>query len=116
MLRDASDFGNDGGILDGYTMDDIDSDTLKSYRIEYEMRNPEHVWNGLSNFEFLRNLGAYAKERNTGREGLTAAGLLMFGKGLAIRDRFDNICMDYIDESNLLPGSRWSDRLTYDGI
>ena len=24
--------------------------------------------------------------------------------------------MDYIDESNLLPGSRWSDRLTYDGM
>lgn len=24
--------------------------------------------------------------------------------------------MDYIDESNLLPGSRWSNRLTYDGM
>lgn len=32
----------------------------------------------------------------------------MFGKGLSIRERFDNIRMDYIDESNLLPGSRWS--------
>lgn len=54
--------------------------------------------------------------RNTGREGLITAGLLMFGKGLSIRERFDNIRMDYIDESNLLPGSRWSDRLTYDGM
>ena len=26
-----------------------------------------------------------------------------------------DIRMDYIDESNLAPGSRWSDRLTYDG-
>ena len=116
MLRDASDSGNDGGILDGYTLEDIDYDTLKSYRIEYELRNPEHVWNGLDNTEFLRNLGAYARERNTGREGLTTAGLLMFGKGLSIRERFDNIRMDYIDESNLLPESRWSDRLTYDGM
>lgn len=40
----------------------------------------------------------------------------MFGKGLAVRERFDNIRMDYLDESNLLPGSRWSDRLTYDGM
>ena len=40
----------------------------------------------------------------------------MFGKGLAVRERFGNIRMDYIDESNLLPGSRWSDRLTYDGM
>lgn len=116
MLRDANDSGNDGSILDGYTMEDIDKETLKSYRIEYELRNPEHVWNGLDNKEFLRNLGAYAVERNTGKEGLTTAGLLMFGKGLAIRERFDNIRMDYIDESNLLPGSRWSDRLTYDGM
>ena len=41
---------------------------------------------------------------------------MMFGKGLSVRERFDNIRMDYIDESNLLPGSRWSDRLTYDGM
>lgn len=40
----------------------------------------------------------------------------MFGKGLSVRERFDNIRMDYIDESNLVPGSRWSDRLTYDGM
>lgn len=39
----------------------------------------------------------------------------MFGKGLSIRERFDNIRMDYIDMTNLQPDSRWSDRLTYDG-
>ena len=46
---------------------------------------------------------------------LTVAGLMMFGKGLPIRERFDNIRMDYLDFTNLLPESRWSDRLTYDG-
>lgn len=115
MLRDASDSGNDGGLLDGYTMDDIDMNSLRSYRIEFEHRNPDHVWNGESDLLFLRNMGGYAVDRATGKEWLTAAGLLMFGKGLAIRERFDNIRMDYLDESNLLPGSRWSDRLTYDG-
>ena len=40
----------------------------------------------------------------------------MFGKGLPIRERFDNFRLDYIDKTNLLPGSRWSDRLTYDGM
>ena len=43
------------------------------------------------------------------------AGLLMFGKGLSIRERFDNIRMDYIDKTHLADGQRWSDRLTYDG-
>lgn len=116
MLRDASDTGNDGGLLDGYTMDDIDPDTLKAYRIEYELRNPDHIWNTLDNKEFLRNLGGYTFDRITKREGLTTAGLLMFGKGLSIRERFDNIRMDYIDLTNLLPNSRWSDRITYDGM
>ena len=53
MLRDASDYGMDGGILDGFTMDDIDLNTLRSYRIEYERHNPDHVWNGKDDKEFL---------------------------------------------------------------
>lgn len=116
MLRDASDSGNDGGLLNGYTMNDIDLNSLRSYRIEFEHRNPDHIWNGESDQTFLKNMGGYAIDRATGKGWLTSAGLLMFGKGLAVRERFDNIRMDYIDESNLLPGSRWSDRLTYDGM
>ena len=115
MLRDASDSGNDGGLLVGYTEDDIDTNSLRSYRIEYEHRNPDHIWNGVDDLTFMKNMGAYATDRLTGKGWLTAAGLLMFGKGIAIRERFDNIRLDYIDESNLTPGSRWSDRLTYDG-
>lgn len=115
MLRDSSDSGIDGGLLDGFTLDDIDLNTLKSYRIEYERHNPDHIWNSADDKEFLRNLGAYTVERTTKKEGLTTAGLLMFGKGLAIRERFDNIRMDYLDQTNLLDGIRWSDRLTYDG-
>lgn len=115
MLRDASDSGNDGGLLVGYTEDDIDMNSLRSYRIEFEHRNPDHIWNGVDDLTFMKNMGAYATDRLTGKGWLTAAGLLMFGKGIAIRERFDNIRLDYIDESNLAPGSRWSDRLTYDG-
>ena len=88
MLRDANDSGNDGGLLNGYTMDDIDANSLRSYRIEFEHRNPEHIWNGETDKTFLKNLGGYALDRTTGKEWLTAAGLLMFGKGIAIRDRF----------------------------
>ena len=115
MLRDSSDSGIDGSLLDGFTMDDIDLNSLKAYRIEYERQNPDHVWNNADDKEFLRNLGAYTVDRVTKREGLTTAGLLMFGKGLAIRERFDNIRMDYLEQTNLSDGVRWNDRLTYDG-
>ena len=45
MLRDASDSGIDGSLLQGYTMEDIDLQSLRSYRIEFEHRNPDHIWN-----------------------------------------------------------------------
>ena len=60
-------------------------------------------------------LGGYAFDRKERIEGLTMAGLMMFGKGLPIRDRFDNLRMDYIDKSHLIGEQRYSDRLTYDG-
>lgn len=115
MIRDSSDAGIDGLLLRGYTESDLDFDTIKSYRIEYSIKNPDHVWNNDDDITFLRNLGGIATDRDTGKEWLTLAGLMMFGKGLSIRERFDNIRMDYIDETNLLGDSRWSDRLTYDG-
>ena len=116
MLRDANDTGSDGGILDGYTMEDIDINALRSYRIEFEHNNPDHVWNSLQDIDFLQKMGGYTKDRSTGKSWLTSAGLLMFGKGDVLRERFANIRMDYLDKTNLLPGSRWSDRLTYDGM
>ena len=115
MLRDANENGNDGALVENYGMDDVDLPTLQAYRNRFEVRNVDHAFNQLDNKEFLRNLGGYTLDRNTGREGLTIAGLMMFGKGLPVRDRFDNIRMDYIDKTNLEEDSRWSDRLTYDG-
>lgn len=115
MIRDANDSGNDSVLMENYTMDDIDANTLAAYRNRFRTANMDHVWNDYSDKDFLLNMGGYIIDRNTHREGLTLAGLLMFGKGLSIRERFDNIRMDYIDMTNLLPDSRWSDRLTYDG-
>jgi predicted HTH transcriptional regulator len=60
-------------------------------------------------------MGGFTKDRESGLECLNMAGLLMFGKGLPIRDRFDNLRLDYIDKSGLIGDQRYSDRLTYDG-
>ena len=91
MLRDANESGNDKLILEHYTIDDIDIPTLENYRIMFQTNNPDHVWNGLDHKSFLMQLGGYAVNRSNGIEGLTLAGLMMFGKGLPIRERFDNI-------------------------
>ena len=99
MFRDSKDDGNDGGLIEGYTMDDIDPETLKAYRIRFATWNPDHVWNKDDDKTFLTHLGGYTVDRRTKEEGLTPAGLLMFGKGLPIRDYFSNIRMDYIDKT-----------------
>jgi len=71
--------------------------------------------NDLPYKDFLIQLGCYVVNRKEQTEGLTMAGLLMFGKGLPIREHFDNLRMDYIDKSNLMGEQRYSDRITYDG-
>lgn len=115
MMRDANEAGNDNLFLEYYTMDDIDIPTLERYRVRFRTDNPDHVWNNLEHKEFLMQLGGYVINRKEKTEGLTMAGLLMFGKGLPVRERFDNLRMDYIDKTNLVGEERYSDRLTYDG-
>ncbi len=77
--------------------------------------NPDHAWRELSDKEFLEMLGGYRMDRRDKVEGLTIAGLMMFGSGVAIRDEFDNIFMDYRDETGANDAMRWVDRVTYDG-
>lgn len=115
MIRDQNPEGNDNMIIEYYTMDDIDKETLRKYRQIFEIRNDGHVWNGLNDKAFLEKLGGYRKNRKTGIEGLTLAGILMFGTGQAIREKFDNIFMDYRNESEVTADVRWNDRITYDG-
>ena len=115
MIRDQNPEGNDSMILEYYTMDDIDKETLRKYRQIFEIRNDGHVWNSLEDKEFLVKLGGYRKDRKTGVEGLTLAGLMMFGTGQAIREKFSNIFMDYRNETEVTVDVRWNDRITYDG-
>ena len=116
MIRDSNADGNDSILIEYYGMDDVDSDSLRQYRTEFRQENPTHVWNRIDDKAFLRDLGGYIEDRQTGKEGLTLAGLMMFGKGLAIRDRFSNFRMDYLDMSHLVGDERYHDRLTYDGL
>ena len=115
MMRDANHDGNDRLFLKHYTMDDIDIPTLEHYRQRFHNRYPDHPFNNLDHTEFLRQMGGFTMDRESGMECLNMAGLLMFGKGLPIRDRFDNLRLDYIDKSGLIGDQRYSDRLTYDG-
>lgn len=115
MIRDSNIEGNDGILIEYYGIDDIDIESLSQYRTEFRHENSTHIWNRVDDKTFLRNLGGYTVDRQTGREGLTLAGLMMFGKGLAIRDRFPNFRMIYLDKSHLIRNERYKEYITYDG-
>lgn len=115
MIRDSYDDGNDGLLMDKYDMRDIDLDSLHRYRTLFQFKNEGHIWNEVDDLTFLKNLGGCVVDRDTGKGTLTMAGLMMFGTGLAVRERFSNFRMDYINMCNLIGDERYSDRLTYDG-
>ena len=95
-------------------MEDIDFETLTKYRNHFKNWNSDHVFLPLSDQDFLRSLGCMAKDPHTGMITLTQAGLLLFGKGLSIREVFPGLNLDYLDKRNLIGDQRWSDRITID--
>lgn len=114
MLADAVNDSNDTAILNGYGMDDIDMDSLNAYRNLYKSAKGSHPWATLEDKEFLIQLGGYATDRVTKEEGLTIAGLLMFGKLRSILDGVPNYLVDY-QEQTYNAEDRWIDRVTTDG-
>ena len=63
----------------------------------------------------LVKLGGWRRDRNSGVEGLTVAGLLMFGTDEAIREAVPHYHVDYREKLSTDPDIRWTDRLTVDG-
>ena len=115
MIRDQNPEGNDNQIIEYYSMDDIDKETLRKYRQIFEIRNDGHVWNALDDKSFLEKLGGYRKDRRTGVEGLTLAGLLMFGIGQAVREGFVNMIIhaDYLMDAGVLKVIKKSDAFEF---
>lgn len=119
MFSDANHLINpaDSRILCNYSMEDIDSSTLKKYRIDYDRRHEKHPWSQLSDEKFLEKIGAYRKDRKTGEEGFTVAGMLMFGKTESITDQecLPYYFVDYRERLSDDPNVRWTDRIYPDG-
>jgi hypothetical protein len=88
---------------------------LKVYRQTYSNLNPGAPWNDLNDLEFLRRIGAWRINRETGEQGLTIAGLLMFGTHYVIQEQFPYYMLDYQERPEAKTERRWVDRLTLDG-
>ncbi len=109
----------DGRILAGYRLErDIDIETLRQYRQTFASLQPTHPWVGLDDMDFLKKIGAYTTEYETGKEGFTLAGVLMFGKYDSIINNSGDP-MYFVDYRERIgtdnPRMRWTNRIYPDG-
>ncbi|MMZ50975.1 hypothetical protein D1872_126980 [compost metagenome] len=102
----------DGLILEHYGVNELHFDSVKSYRNRFMAVKPNHPWNGLETKEFLYKIGAWGKLRDSGREGLTLAGLLMFSEERVITEVLPHYFLEYRDDTHTFGDERWSDRVT----
>ncbi len=115
MIRDASDEPQDFGVIEKFAMSDIDSQTLSGYRNMFKVTSNDHPYNTLDDKEFLIKLGGYKEDRKTASEGVTLAGLLMFGKESSILEAFPHFHLDYQENFSDDADIRWTHRITSDG-
>lgn len=117
MLADQAEESLDERILERFTLQDFDPDSLQHYRQRFSARVPTHPWLALDETTFLHRLGAFRQDRRTGIKGPTVAGLLMFGRNEAIYDLPDSlrVHLDYRERLSPDPNVRWTDRITDDG-
>jgi predicted HTH transcriptional regulator len=105
----------DSVILPGYGIDDLDRDSIAEYRQLLRDKNPDHPFLDFAGYEFLTKIQAIRTDRESGVNGLTAAGLLMFGTYQSIQDEFPTYHLDYQERPRAVAEARWIDRLTLDG-
>ena len=117
MLADQSDMPADSRILKNFGVDDLHQESPEAYRNRFSAVKPQHPWLELDQIGLLTRLGGWRVDRDNDEEGLTVAGLLMFGKDEAIRDpaAIPQYHIDYREKLSDDPAVRWTDRLTIDG-
>jgi ATP-dependent DNA helicase RecG len=115
MLRDTGDDPADGRILEGFTIKDLDAESLMAYRNRFASREPDHPFLAQSDQDLLESLGGWRRDRANKIEGITLAGLLMFGKERSILDALPRFNLDYQEQFSPDPEVRWTYRLTVDG-
>ena len=109
MLRDQTEDSSDMKVLEDFEISALNMDTVHAYRNRHTAYRPEHVWDGLTDEEYLERIGAVKRAKADQKVHPTAAGLLMFGEEFRILYEYPEYFLDY--REILDPTIRWTDRL-----
>ncbi|MBB6282995.1 transcriptional regulator [Geobacillus subterraneus] len=101
----------DSLILEHYSLSELNFETVSHYRERFARVKPGHPWNGLETKEFLYKIGAWGKLRDSSKEGLTLAGLLMFSEERIITEVLPQYFLEYREHADA-NGTGWTKRFT----
>lgn len=97
---------------DNFTMDDLDIDSIITYKERVTKRFPKKKYIEMENEDFLTAIGACYKDRNTGEFKIKRGTLLFLGKYNSIKELFPQYHLDFFNRRGNNP--RWSDRVSDD--
>ncbi|GAB2025192.1 putative DNA binding domain-containing protein [Lactovum odontotermitis] len=108
LIRHQSD-ELDVDVLCNYSVDDLDKTSINDYRRRVEANPKFEHYQSFSLTEFLEKIGVIATDRKSGQVGITAGGLLFFGKSFPLLQNFPHFQMDLFDRRS---DERWRNRIS----
>ncbi len=115
MMAEQVEDARDTKVLQGFDLDDLNMESVADYRNRLSAAKPAHPFLGSAMPDFLRKLGCCRKDRDIGIDGLTLAGLLMFGRQETILEAAPYYFLDYREIPLASTKTEWDDRLVPDG-
>ena len=104
--------GQDNLPADNFTMEDLDLDSVITYKERVSKRFPKKKYIEMENSQFLTEIGACYKDRNTGVLKIRRGTLLFLGKCSSIKELFPHYHLDFFNRRG--KNRRWSDRVSDD--
>lgn len=109
FIRNADDH-LDGELLDEYTIEDLDTESILKLKNVMDARKPSEGYLEMTNSEFLKKMGIFKIDRSDDRKlKMTIAGLLFLGTEEAIQSKLPHFHLDYLDKRD--ENVRWLDRV-----
>lgn len=111
FIRNAQS-NNDGELLDNFTIEDLNPDSILLFKNIVHKRNPSKHYLEMRNQQFLNEMGIFQIDRSDGRkEKLSLAGLLFLGKFEAITQKIPHFHLEYVNKRGIAT-ERWKDRVS----
>ena len=113
MIRNAAP-GLDSTIAENYTFDDLDMNSIVSFKERVTIRYPSVHFETTSPKDFLLKIGAVTRNRKDDKIKIKKGTLLFLGKYNSIRDMYPHFHLDFFNRRGDNP--RWSDRVASDDL